>query len=76
MVVGGLMFGFSAFKAGVLWRKGVILFIFGLLLNLSITFLPLPDIFQTIGSSIRNLGLIGIGFGLMRTQDKSLPISN
>ena len=77
MVVGGLLFGFSALKAGVLWRKGVILFIFGLLLNLLLTFLPLPDIMQIIGSSIRNLGLIGIGFGLIRTDnfyDKSPPI--
>lgn len=79
MVVGGLLFGFSALKTGVLWQKGIILFIFGLLLNLSITFLPLPDIFQTIGSSIRNLGLIGIGFGLLKTYifyDKSPPISS
>lgn len=77
MVVGGLLFGFAALKAGVLWQKGVILFIAGLLLNLLLSFLPLPDIFQTIGSSIRNLGLIGIGFGLMRIDnfyDKSPPI--
>lgn len=65
MVAGGLLFGFAALKGGVLWQKGVILFIFGLLLNLLLTFLPLPDIFQTIGSTIRNLGLIGIGLGLL-----------
>lgn len=67
MIVGGLMFGFASLKAGILWQKGVILFIFGLLLNLVLTFLPLPDIFQTIGSTIRNLGLIGVGFGLVMT---------
>lgn len=66
MVVGGLLFGFAALKAGVLWQKGVVLFITGLMLNLVLTFLPLPDILQTIGSTIRNLGLITIGFGLMR----------
>lgn len=66
MVVGGLAFGFSGLRAGVLSRKGIILFIFGLLLNLLLTLSPLPDIFQTIGSAIRNLGLIGIGLGLLR----------
>lgn len=66
MVVGGLAFGFSALKAGVLSRTGIILFIFGLLLNLLLALAPLPDIFQTIGSAIRNLGLIGIGLGLLR----------
>ncbi len=68
MVVGGLLFGFSTIKAKVLWQKGVILFIVGLLLNLLLAFLPLPDILQIIGSSIRNLGLIGIGVGLLRTD--------
>lgn len=68
MVLGGLLFGFSAIKAKVLWQKGVILFIVGLLLNLLLTFLPLPEILQITGSSIRNLGLIGIGFGLLRTD--------
>lgn len=71
MVSGGLLFGFSALKTKVLWQKGVILFIVGLLLNLLLAFLPLPDILQITGSSIRNLGLIGIGFGLMRTLDSS-----
>lgn len=79
MVAGGLLFGFSALKAGVLWRKGVILFIFGLLLNLLLVFLPFPDIMQTIGSAIRNLGLIGIGFGLLKTSivfDRSPPVNS
>lgn len=74
MIVGGLLFGFYSLRAGVLWRKGIVLFIFGLLLNLIPTFLPLPEIVQIIGSSIRNFGLIGIGFVMMKTlngHDKS-----
>lgn len=67
MVGGGLLFGFAALKAGVLWQKAVLLFISGLLLNLVLTFLPVPDILQTVGSTIRNLGLIGMGVGLMPT---------
>ncbi len=66
MVVGGLAFGFSSLKAAVLSRKGTVLFICGLLLNLLLALAPLPDILQTIGSAIRNLGLIGIGLGLLR----------
>lgn len=76
MVGGGLLFGFTSLKAGLLWRKGVSLFIAGLLLNLLLTFLPLPDIVQTIGSTLRNCGLIGIGFGLirkLRADDQSPP---
>lgn len=69
MVVGGLLFGFSSLKAGTLWRNGLILFIFGLLLNLIIAFLPLPDIVQISGSVMRNLGLIGIGFMLIKSSD-------
>lgn len=67
MVIGGLLFGFASLKAGVLWRKGIVLFIVGIFLNLIITFLPLPEIVQIIGSSIRNLGLMSIGFGMIRT---------
>lgn len=66
MVTGGLLFGFASLKAGVLWRKAVILFIFGLLLNLLLTFLPLPEILQITGSTIRNTGLIAVGLGLMK----------
>lgn len=68
MIFGGLLFGFSSLKAGILWRTGMILFILGLLLNLVITFLPLPDIVQIAGSILRNLGLIGIGFGLLKVS--------
>lgn len=65
MIIGGLAFGFSALKAGVLSRNGIVLFLFGLLLNFLLAFSPLPDIFQTIGSTIRNVGLIVIGIGLL-----------
>ncbi len=72
MIFGGFLFGFSSLKAGVLWRKGIIIFICGLFLNLIITFLPLPEIIHIIGSSVRNFGLIGIGFGMIGTlRDKS-----
>lgn len=76
MVIGGLLFGFSALQAGILWQKGIILFIFGLFLNLILTFLPLPEILQIIGSSVRNLGLIGIGFGMLRSLRGKSPLND
>ncbi len=66
MVVGGLLFGFAAIKARVLWQGGGILFIVGISINLCLALVPLPDILQTVGSTIRNLGLMGMGVGLMR----------
>lgn len=66
MVGGGLLFGFAALKARVLWKPGVILFIAGILFNLCLGLFPLPDILQILGSTIRNTGLIAIGFGLLQ----------
>lgn len=68
MVVGGLIFGITSLRAGILWRNGLILFVFGLLLNFVIAFLPLPDIVQISGSVTRNLGLIGIGIQLLKNS--------
>ncbi|MEZ5343967.1 MAG: hypothetical protein R2681_00295 [Pyrinomonadaceae bacterium] len=65
MVFGGLLFGFASLKVRVLGQKWIILFIFGLSLNFVLAFLPIPDVIQTIGSLFRNIGMIGIGFGLM-----------
>jgi hypothetical protein len=67
MVVGGLLFGLDSLRAKVLWRTAVILFSIGIGLNLILGLLPLPDIVQTAGSAVRNLGLMGMGVGLMRS---------
>jgi hypothetical protein len=67
MVAGGVLFGLAALRAKVLWRSAVALFLIGIALNLVLGLLPLPDIVQTAGSAVRNLGLMGIGVGLMRS---------
>jgi hypothetical protein len=67
MVTGGLLFGLAALRAKVLWHSAVILFSIGIALNLILGLLPLPDIVQTAGSAVRNLGLMGMGVGLMRS---------
>jgi hypothetical protein len=74
MVAGGLLFGFASFKAGVLWRSAIIAFVIGILLNLLLSFLPLPEILQTAGSTLRNLGLIGMGVGLVMTPLQNEPV--
>ncbi len=66
MVAGGAMFGIDSLKAKVLWRGAVSIFIVGVILNLGIALLPLPDTLQILGSSVRNLGLIAMGVSVIR----------
>jgi hypothetical protein len=65
MVVGGLLFGVASLRARVLGRKWLVLFIAGAATNLCLSLLPVPETLQIAGSTIRNAGLIGIGFELM-----------
>jgi hypothetical protein len=65
MVAGGLLFGFASLKAKILWRGAVVLFLVGIIINFILGLLPLPDILQTIGSALRNFGLMGMGAGLI-----------
>lgn len=66
MVAGGTMFGIASLRAKVLWQGAVILFLVGMILNLGVALLPLPDILQILGSSVRNLGLITMGVSIIR----------
>lgn len=65
MVVSGLLFAILSFGRGVLNRTGLAIFILGITMNLVIAFLPVGDLVQIVGSSIRNLGLVIIGIGLI-----------
>ena len=65
MIVGGLMFAWSAFRAGWLPRWALLLFAAGLTWNLLLALLPAPDILQTIGSAARNLGLMAMGHAIL-----------
>ncbi len=65
MVVGGLLFTGAALRAGGLPRLAVGLFGTGLLLNLVLALLPAPDILQTVGTAIRNAGLVGMGYAIL-----------
>ncbi len=65
MVCGGLMFGWSVLRARWLPQRSVLLFITGLIVNALLALLPAPDIFQTIGSAARNVGLVMMGVAVL-----------
>lgn len=66
MVAGGTMFGIASLRAKVLWQGAISLFMIGIILNLGVAILPLPDILQILGSSVRNLGLIAMGVSVIQ----------
>jgi hypothetical protein len=68
MVIGGLLFTVAAWRAAQLTRVGVGLFGAGLLVNLILAALPAPDILQTVGTLLRNLGLIAMGADIMAAR--------
>jgi hypothetical protein len=55
----------AALRAGGLPRPAVRLFGTGLLVNLVLALVPAPDILQTVGTAIRNAGLVGIGYAIL-----------
>ncbi len=61
MILGGLLFGWATWRSAVFPRLGAGLFVGGLGCNLVIALLPVPELMQIVGSSVRNLGLIVMG---------------
>lgn len=70
MVCGGLLFTVSAWRAAQLPRAAVALFGAGLIVNLVLAALPTPDILQTVGTLLRNLGLIAMGFAVIPRRSR------
>jgi|AZIH01.1.fsa_nt_gi hypothetical protein len=62
MVAGGILFSIGALKSSPLPKVSVWLFLCGILANLVLAIIPAPDILQTVGSGIRNAGLIIMGY--------------
>ena len=69
MVVGGLLFTWASLRAGGLPRPAVWLFGTGLLVNLVLALVPAPDILQTVGTTVRNAGLVGMGYAILFGSD-------
>jgi hypothetical protein len=66
MIAGGALFAWSAWRAAQLPRAGVVAFAAGLAVNLVLGVLPAPDILQTLGTALRNLGLVAMGCAVVR----------
>jgi hypothetical protein len=66
MVIGGLLFAGAAIRAKSLPRIAVLLFGGGLLVNLVLALVPAPEILQTVGTALRNAGLVGMGYATLR----------
>ncbi len=71
MVVGGSMFVAAAWKNRAYSRISLALFGLGLLINLVVAFLPVPEMVQIAGSMFRNAGLIGMGLEILFNQLRS-----
>lgn len=65
MVTGGLLFALSAWRASRLPKLSIAMFAAGLVVNLLLALVPAPDILQTIGSALRNIGLALMGYFLV-----------
>lgn len=65
MIVGGLLFAIGSLRAGVLPRAAVITFLAGVSLGFVLGVFPGLAAAQAIASTLRNLGLIGMGLGLL-----------
>jgi len=65
MIYGALLFAWSAWRAAWLPRFSVLLFSSGIAINLLLWLFGAPDSWQTIGSAVRNMGLISIGHAIL-----------
>ena len=65
MVLGGLLFAWSALRSHWLPRLSLLLFAAGILVNALLSLLPAPDILQTLGSALRNIGLMAMGHAVL-----------
>lgn len=66
MIMGGACFGWATARAGVLPKWTAWLFLSGLALNLVLGMLPVPDLLQILGTTLRNAGLVGMGWSASR----------
>ena len=62
MILGGGAFGWATLRAGVVRRWTALLFLTGLAINLLLALLPAPDLLQILGTTVRNAGLVAMGW--------------
>jgi len=71
MACGGLLFAWPVLRAGWLPRFATVLFLSGILMNLALWILPAPEILQTLGSAVRNAGLIAMGYAIVFPRNRA-----
>lgn len=74
MVAGGFAFGLATLSACVLPRWTAWLFLLGNAFNLILAFIAVPELLQTVGTLLRNAGLMGMGYALLRPSPP-MPVS-
>ena len=74
MILGGIAFGAATYRANVFPRWMSVVFLAGVVLNLALTLVAAPELFQALGSALRNLGLIGMGAYLVRGSVEFLHV--
>lgn len=72
MIIGGVCFGVATYRAGVLPRWCTVVFLIGIGLNLILALIQVAELWQTLGSALRNLGLIGMGGYLLQSRKLDL----
>ena len=65
MIIGGAGFGWATSRAMILPRWTASLFLGGIALNLLVELLPVPEIWQTAGTLLRNAALVAMGWSLL-----------
>jgi hypothetical protein len=66
MILAGAAFGFATLRARVFPRWTAWTFLAGIGVNLILGLVPAPDILQTVGTFLRNIGLVGMGWAIRR----------
>lgn len=73
MIVGGLLFAWDGLRTRRMPPLALQLFGAGLLVNLAVGLLPAPDILQTLGTTVRNAGLVLLGWATLRHPQRPTP---
>jgi hypothetical protein len=68
MITAGIVFGGATLRARVFPSWTALTFLAGIGLNLIIGLLPVPEIYQILGSLLRNIGLVGMGCAIGRPK--------
>lgn len=71
MLVGGGAFGYATIRARVFPAWCGWLFLGGLAVNLLVGLLPLLDLLQTLGTTVRNAGLVAMGVATWRDSART-----